>query len=107
MIEHARCTDYKAAVQLYEEYLKHYPKDPGNDRVLYQMARAYEQGGELEPALATLDRLVKEYPHTPAIATKRSSAAARCCLRCQRLRRRPKPLTRRCSHVARFQDALL
>jgi tetratricopeptide (TPR) repeat protein len=56
--------DYKAAVQLYQEFLRHYPKDPGNDRVLYQMARAYEQGGELETALATLDRLVKEYPNT-------------------------------------------
>jgi TolA-binding protein len=56
--------DYKAAVKLYQEYLKNFPKDPGNDRVLYQMARAYEQGGELEPALATLDRLVKEYPRT-------------------------------------------
>jgi tetratricopeptide (TPR) repeat protein len=57
-------TDYQAAVKLYQEYLKNFPKDPGNDKVLYQMARAYEQGGELETALKTLDRLVKEYPNT-------------------------------------------
>ena len=56
--------DYHAAVKLYQEYLKNFPKDAGNDRVLYQMARAYEQGGDLETALKTLDRLVKEYPRT-------------------------------------------
>jgi TolA-binding protein len=56
--------DYHAAIAHYESYLKNFPKDPSNDRVLYQMARAHEQGGELEPALKTLDRLVKEYPST-------------------------------------------
>ena len=57
-------TDYHAAVKLYQEYLKNFPKDPGNDKVLYQMARAYEQAGEMETALKALDRLVKEYPNT-------------------------------------------
>jgi len=56
--------DYKAAVARYQEYLKTYPKDPGNDRVLYQLARAQEQNGELEVSLKTLDRLVAEYPDT-------------------------------------------
>lgn len=56
--------DYKAAIARYQDYLKAYPKDPGNDRVLYQLSRAHEQQGELETALATLDRLVAEYPHT-------------------------------------------
>jgi TolA-binding protein len=56
--------DYKAAVALYEGYLKNFPKDPANDKVLYQLARAHEQGGELEQALKTLDRLVKDYPTT-------------------------------------------
>lgn len=56
--------DYKVAVARYEEYLKAYPKDPGNDRVLYQLSRAHEQGGQLETALKTLDRLVAEYPNT-------------------------------------------
>jgi len=32
--------DYKAAVARYQEFLKTYPADPNNDRVLYQMARA-------------------------------------------------------------------
>ena len=56
--------DYKAAVARYQDYLKTYPKDPNNDRVLYQMARAYEQSGDLESAQKTLDRLVKDYPAT-------------------------------------------
>ena len=56
--------DYKAAVTRYQDYLKTYPNDPGNDRVLYQLARAQEQSGELETALKTLDRLVSSYPNT-------------------------------------------
>ena len=56
--------DYKAAIARYQDYLKTYPADPNNDRVFYQMARAYEQSGDLETALKTLDRLVKDYPTT-------------------------------------------
>jgi len=56
--------DYKAAIQRYQDYLKAYPKDPDNDRVYYQLSRAYEQGGDLEVALKTLDQLVKQYPNT-------------------------------------------
>ena len=56
--------DYKAAITRYQDYLKTYPKDPNNDRVLYQMARAYEQSGDLETAQKTLDRLVRDYPAT-------------------------------------------
>jgi outer membrane protein assembly factor BamD (BamD/ComL family) len=56
--------DYKAAIARYQDYLKAYPKDPGNDRVLYQLSRAHEQGGDLETALKTLDRLVADYPQT-------------------------------------------
>jgi TolA-binding protein len=56
--------DYRAAITRYQDFLKTYPADPNNDRVLYQLARAYEQGGDLETALKTLDRLVKDYPAT-------------------------------------------
>lgn len=56
--------DYRTAVTRYEEFLKLYPTDPGNDRVLYQLARAHEQRGALELALKTLDRLVADYPKT-------------------------------------------
>ena len=57
--------DYRAAIARYQEYLKDYPDAPRNDRVLYQLARAHEQGGDLETALRVLDRLVREYPQTP------------------------------------------
>lgn len=56
--------DYKAAIARYEDLLRSFPKDPSNDRVLYQLARAHEQRGALETALKTLDRLVAEYPQT-------------------------------------------
>jgi TolA-binding protein len=57
--------DYRGAIAAYRDLLKAYPNYPGNDRVLYQLARAYEQGGDLENALTTLNRLVHEYPATP------------------------------------------
>jgi cellulose synthase operon protein C len=56
--------DYKAAITQYRDYLRQFPQDPGNDRVLYQLGRAYEQSGDLEVALKTLDRLVAEHPKT-------------------------------------------
>ncbi|MFL6698877.1 MAG: tetratricopeptide repeat protein, partial [Vitreoscilla sp.] len=56
--------DYTAAIAQYRDYLKTYPDDPQNDRVIYQLARAQEQGGQLEQALATLDSLVARYPQT-------------------------------------------
>ncbi len=56
--------EYGPAIAQYQDFLKSYPNDPGNDRVLYQLARAQEQGGKLEDALATLDRLVATFPQT-------------------------------------------
>ena len=77
----SRRPDYRAAITRYQDFLKAYPKDPGNDRVLYQLARAHEQGGDLETALKTLDRLVARLPADARTATRRSSAAASCCSR--------------------------
>ena len=56
--------DYKAAVAQYERVLKEHPDAPGNDRVFYQLARAQEQGGDLEAALKTLTRVARDYPDT-------------------------------------------
>ena len=56
--------DYTVAIKQYRDYLKTYPNDPDNDRVLYQLARAQEQGGQLEEGLKTLDLLVATYPKT-------------------------------------------
>jgi TolA-binding protein len=54
--------DYGTAIKQYLEFLKTYPTAPGNDRVYYQLARAYELGGQLETALKTLDKLVQDFP---------------------------------------------
>ncbi len=59
--------DYTAAISTYQNYLKAYPADTGNDRVLYQLARAQEQSGDLESALKTLNRLVTDYPSTATL----------------------------------------
>jgi TolA-binding protein len=56
------------AIQLYEALLTTYPAYEKNDLVLYQLARAYELGGDPDRALSTLDHLVFEYPDTPHFA---------------------------------------
>ncbi len=50
------------AIHLYEQVLAVKPDAPDNDRVLYQLARAYEQSGRLPDTLRTLERLVADYP---------------------------------------------
>ena len=56
--------DFSAAIASYQEFLSNYPNDSGNDKVLYQLARAQEQGGDLVAALTTLNRLVSSYPES-------------------------------------------
>src|ERR1700743_2984722 len=55
------------AIKLSATLLKAYPDYGRNDQVLYQLARAYETTGQPEQALATLDRIVQKYPHTPQL----------------------------------------
>ncbi len=59
--------DYRAAIARYTDYLRAYPKDPGNHRVLYQLARAQELSADAPSALSTLDRLVAEFPAAPTL----------------------------------------
>ena len=56
--------EYRDAVKVYEDLLRTYPDYPGNDRVLYQLSHAYDQTGDLGRSLATLDRLVAQYPRS-------------------------------------------
>ena len=55
------------AIKLYNTLLKAYPDYARNDQVLYQLSRAYETTGQPDAALATLDRIVQRYPHTPQL----------------------------------------
>ncbi len=49
------------AAQLYAELLQRFPQARHNDTALYQLARAREQSGELEPAMAALTRFADQY----------------------------------------------
>jgi len=55
------------AIRLYTQLLKEHPDYARNDRVLYQLARAYETTGQPEKALGSLDDIVRRYPQSPAI----------------------------------------
>lgn len=50
------------AIKLYKQLLERFPLYERNDQVMYQLARAYEEGGHQEEAKAVLDDLVVKYP---------------------------------------------
>ena len=60
----AGAAGYANAVALFSELLESYPDYRRNDKVLYQLARAYETGGEMDDSLRVLNELVAKYPHT-------------------------------------------
>ncbi len=86
--------DYKAAIARYRAFLAAYPTAAGNDRVLYQLARAQELSGDLDAALKTLTQLVDAIP-ARASWRKRSSVAASCCSRCATTAAPRRPTRRR------------
>jgi len=63
----ADAQNYRGAISMYVELLKNFPTAVDNDKVLYQLAHAYELSGDLENALKVLNRLVKEYPHSSLV----------------------------------------
>jgi tetratricopeptide (TPR) repeat protein len=50
-----------AVVELFESLMQAYPQQR-NDRLLYQLSREYDESGQQQAALASLDRLVSRYP---------------------------------------------
>jgi TolA-binding protein len=56
--------DAVEAIALYQKLLAKYPLYERNDQVLYQMARAYEELGEVEEAMKVMNRLVSDYPQS-------------------------------------------
>ena len=52
------------AIKTYQQLLAERPDDPSNDRVLYQLARAYQNGGQPEKAVATLTTLTTQFPNS-------------------------------------------
>lgn len=53
---------YLSAIRLYERLLAENPDDPKNYRVLYQLARAYQNSGQEAKAAEVLARLAREFP---------------------------------------------
>ncbi len=52
------------SIRLYKQVLENYPDKTDNDSVLYQLARAYEMGGEPDKSLVTLNQLVAQHPES-------------------------------------------
>jgi TolA-binding protein len=52
------------AIELYKKILETYPSYEHNDQVLYQMARAHDELGQVDEAMVVMERLVSAYPHS-------------------------------------------
>lgn len=61
----------REAVTLYQQLLRDRPNDPGNDRVIYQLARAQQNLGEVDASVDSLARLVEQFPRSPYAADGR------------------------------------
>lgn len=59
--------DPASAIRLYEDLLNTYQNQEGNDRILYQLARAYDDDGRQDEAYAMLGRLIADYPGSPFV----------------------------------------
>src|SRR5688572_17298572 len=55
------------AIALYEKLLTQYPSYADNDKVLYQMARAFDELGRTEEAIDTMERMIRTNPNSSHI----------------------------------------
>ncbi len=63
------------SIETYQQLLAQRPGAPDNDRVLYQLARGYQNIGQTDQAIATLRRLAAEYPTSNLIGDARFRSA--------------------------------
>ena len=65
IVEYKKTIDkhYSQAVGFYQRLLQEYPDSEAAPSVYYQLAKTYEQQGNTEDILATLNELVKKYPN--------------------------------------------
>lgn len=54
----------RKAIRLYKKLLVKFPMYQHKDQVLYQLSRAYEEVGQINPAMKVMNRLVREYPNS-------------------------------------------
>jgi len=57
-------TGPREAIETYKKILETYPNYERNDKVLYQMSRAYDEIGQPDEAMVVMNRFVSEYPHS-------------------------------------------
>lgn len=53
--------DYSPVIKRYEQVLRFAPDAPGNDRVLYRLAQAYQGNSDVQGVLGALDRIVARH----------------------------------------------
>lgn len=54
----------REAIATYQQILEDYPDYERNDKVLYQMSRAYDEIGQPDEAMEVMNRFVSEYPYS-------------------------------------------
>lgn len=54
----------REAIALYKKLLDDFPLYQGNDQVLYQMSRAYEELGQTEEAMLVMNQMVRDFPRS-------------------------------------------
>ena len=54
----------KRTIELLETTLRDYPNAKGNDKVLYQLAQAYDRSGQYYDSIDRLERLTSKYPRS-------------------------------------------
>jgi len=52
-------------IELLTTSLHDYPKEKNNDRLLYQLSKAYEQKGDINNSIQRLKQLIKQFPKSP------------------------------------------
>ncbi len=58
---------YDAAIKLYETLQSRYPYGRYAQQAMLEMAYAYYRQGEPDPAIATADRFIKQFPNNPHV----------------------------------------
>ena len=59
---------FDATIKAYQKYLEDYPKGTENDKVYYQLAKAYGLKGQIAESDQYLNELIKRYPNSPLAA---------------------------------------
>lgn len=59
--------NYTASIKLYETLQSHYPYGQYAQQSMLEMAYAYYRTSEPDPAIATADRFIKQFPNNPHV----------------------------------------